>query len=149
MRTTLKDSNYDTILEPSDWRFSATIVGLIEYFDYHNIKYEIDDDSIMYNENDITEQRYLEFVESKYSEKLHHKLVESLLKQDEISEEQIKLVNDKLKANTIMKNKFSKIKFDGSNKAEILDIIDKNRSELIKETYRTKSDMYANYANTN
>ena len=149
MRTILKDSNYDTMLEPSDWRFSAAITGLIQYFDYHNINYEIDDESIMYNESDITEERYLRFVENKYGEKLHHKSIENILKQDEINDEQIKLVNDKLKANTIMKKTFSNIKFDGSNKSEILEIIDKNRAELIKETYRTKSDMYANYANTN
>ena len=70
MRTVLKDSNYDTMLEPSDWRFSAAIVGLIEYFDYHNIKYENDDEYILYNESDITEERYIKFIESKYGEKL-------------------------------------------------------------------------------
>lgn len=149
MRTVLKDSNYDTMLEPSDWRFSAAIVGLIEYFDYHNIKYENDDEYILYNESDITEERYIKFIESKYGEKLHHKLVEIKLKCDEFSSDDIKEVNDKLKANSIIKKIFSNIKFDGTNKEEILDIINKNRFELIKETYRTKTDMYANFANTN
>lgn len=149
MRTTLENGSYDTMLEPSDWRFSAAIAGLMQYFDYHNIKYENDHECILYNENDISEERYLEFVESRYSEKLHHKAVENILKQSEISDEQIKLVNDKLKANTIMKNTFKKIKFDGNNKEDLLKIINENRMQLIKETYRTKSDMYADFANTN
>ena len=149
MRKVSEDSNYDTSLEASDWRFSAAIVGLMEYFKHHNIKYEKCDDFILYNESDITEERYIKFVEKKYGEKLHHKSVEIKLKKDEFSSADIKEINDKLKANSIMKKIFSKIKFDGTNKEEILDIIDKNRFELIKETYRTKTDMYANFANTN
>ena len=149
MRKVSEDSNYDTSLEASDWRFSAAIVGLMEYFKHHNIKYEKCDDFILYNESDITEERYIEFVEKKYGEKLHHKSVEIKLKKDEFSSADIKEINDKLKANSIMKKIFSKIKFDGTNKEEILDIINKNRFELIKETYRTKTDMYANFANTN
>lgn len=149
MRKVSEDSNYDTSLEALDWRFSAAIVGLMEYFKHHNIKYEKCDDFILYNESDITEERYIEFVEKKYGEKLHHKSVEIKLNQDEFSSADIKEINDKLKANSIMKKIFSKIKFDGTNKEEILDIINKNRFELIKETYRTKTDMYANFANTN
>lgn len=149
MISTLKNCNYDTMLEPSDWRFSAAIAGLIQYFDFHNIKYEVDDECIRYNKDDITEEKYLEFVENKYTDKLHHKFVENILKQSEISDEQIKLVNEKLKANTVMKNTFKKIKFDGTNKEDLLKIINENRAELIKETYRTKSDMYADFSNTN
>ena len=104
MISTLENCNYDTMLEPLDWRFSAAIVGLIQYFDFHNIKYEVDEECIRYNKDDITEEKYLEFVENKYTDKLHHKLVENILKQSEISDEQIKLVNDKLKANTIIHN---------------------------------------------
>lgn len=149
MISTLENCNYDTMLEPSDWRFSAAIVGLMQYFDFHNIKYDVDDECIRYNRKDITEEKYLEFVENKYSEKLHHKQVENILKQNEISDEQVKLVNDRLKANTIMKNTFKNIKFDGTNKEELLKIINRNRLNLIRETYRTKSDMYANFSNTN
>lgn len=157
MKTKLDNNDYDTMLEASDWRFSAAIVGLMQYFDFHNIKYEIEDevedevdvDYILYNENYICEEKYLEFVESKYNDKLHHKVVENILKQTEISSDHIKLVNEKLKANTIMKNIFKDIKFDGENKDYILKIINDNRQEIIKETYRTKSDMYANFANTN
>lgn len=149
MKTILQNNNYDTMLEPSDWRFSAAIVGLIQYLDYHDLDYKIEDDSIYYNSEDINEKKYLEFVEYKYGEELHHKAVENIISNEEINEEQIKRVNEKLSANTIMKKTFNKIKFDNTNKKEILEIINDNRYELIKETFRSKSNMYANYANTN
>lgn len=74
MKTILQNNNYDTMLEPSDWRFSAAIVGLMKYLDYHDVDYKIDEDCIYYNSYDITEERYLEFVEHKYGEELHHKI---------------------------------------------------------------------------
>lgn len=149
MKTSLENKNFDTMLEPSDWRFSAAIYGIIQYFDYHGIEYEIDDDAILYNQGDITEEKYLEFIENKYGEKLHHKLIENILIGSEFSDDQIKLVNEKLKANTIMKKVFGKTKFDGNNKELILNLLNENRNTLIKETFRTKKDMYADYANTN
>lgn len=149
MKTALQNNSYDIMLEPSDWRFSATIVGLIQYLDYHGLDYKIEDDYIYYNSEDINEEKYLEFVEYKYGEGLHHKIVENLLSKEELSDEEIKRVNEKLSANTIMKKIFGKIKYDKKNKKEVLNVINKNRNELIKETFRSKSDMYANYANTN
>lgn len=149
MKTNLQNNSYDTMLEPSDWRFSAAIVGLMQYLDYHDLDYRIEDDCIYYNREDINEEKYLEFVEYKYGEELHHKIVENILSREELSDEEIKLVNDKLSANTIMKKTFGKLKYDKTNKQEILDIIIKSRKELIRETFRSKSDMYANYANTN
>lgn len=149
MKTTLQNNNYDTMLEPSDWRFSAAIVGLMKYLDYHNLDYKIEDDCIYYNSSDISEEKYLDFVEYKYGEELHHKVVENILSKEDINDEEIKLLNDKLSANSIMKKTFGKLKFDKTNKQEILEIINGNRSKLIKETFRSKSDMYDNYANKN
>lgn len=48
-----------------------------------------------------------------------------------------------------MKKIFKKIKFDGTNRDEILSLVNKHREELILETFRNKSDMYKNYCNTN
>ena len=48
-----------------------------------------------------------------------------------------------------MKKIFGKIKFDGDNKVEILECIRKNRLILTQETFRNKSDMYADFANPN
>ena len=59
----------------------------------------------------------------------------------------IDLVNKLLKENSIMKKVFSKKKFDGSNQEELLELIDENRLVLIRETFRNKKSMYANFAN--
>lgn len=149
MKTSIQNNNYNTMLEPSDWRFSAAINGLMQYLDYHQLEYEIDDDYILYNSEDITEEKYLEFVEAKYGEEFHHKVVENILSNKEISDEQVKLINEKLSANIIMQKKFNKIKFDKTNKKEILNIINENRQELIRETFGKKSNLYANYVNVN
>ena len=154
MKTIIENSNFNTKLESSDWRYSATIVGLIKYFDYHQIDYSIEDDFILYNSEYIDENKYLEFVEHNYGEELHHKLVEDILLQEELSEEQIKIVNEKLanksgSSNTIMKKVFTGLQFDGNNKKEILDRLNTNRSELIKETFKNKKNMYTNYCNPN
>lgn len=149
MKCSIEHDKYDTRLEASDWRFSAAILGLIKYLRYHDFEYDLDDDYLLYKSEDISEEKYLEFVEYKYGDELHHKLVENILSNEDISDEQIKLVNEKLVGNTIMKKVFNKIKFDGSNKDEILDIIKKNKNEIIKETYKYKPNMYRNYCNTN
>lgn len=149
MKKHIQGESYDTSLEPSDWRYSAAIVGLMQYLDYHDLDYKIDEDCILYKSDDITEEKYLEFVEYKYGEELHHKIVERILSKDEINEEQVKLVNEKLAANTIMKKIFNKIKFDNTNKEMMLDIINENRLELIRETYGKKSNLYANYIGVN
>ena len=138
MKITLQNDNYDTKLESVDWRSSAAILGLLQYFNYHNFEYVIEDDYILYNSSNIKEEKYLEFVEHKYGQELHHKAIESILANEEINDVQIKLVNDKLVANTIMKKYFNKVKFDNTNKKYILDIIEKNRLEIIRETFRSK-----------
>lgn len=159
MKTLLENNEkFDTRLEPSDWRFSAAILGLLDYFSYIDPLqqyYEIKDDYIEYNSKKLTKENYSKFLEYKYKENLHHVYVESKLNtynQDEDKEnkkEFIKEINEKLKANVVMKKVFNKIKFDGSNKSEILDLIDKSRVLLTIETFRNKSDMYKNYCNTN
>lgn len=159
MKIILQDNEkFDRKLEPSDWRFSASILGLIEYFesiDPLNDFHEIEDDSILYNSNSITKEKYLNFVEKRYGQDLHHKFVEDRIKyfsktdNDEIDSEKIKEINEKLSGNTIMKKVFKKIKFNGDNKDEILSLIESNRENLICETFRNKKDMYANFCNTN
>lgn len=138
MKTNLQNSNYDTKLEASDWRSSASILGLLQYFNYHNLSYHKEEDYILYNSSDIREEKYLEFVEDKYGQEFHHKIVENILSNEEITNEQIKIVNDKLVANTIMKKCFNKIKFENKNKQYILDIIEENRADIIRETFRSK-----------
>lgn len=154
MKIVLEDQQYNTRLETSDWRYSASIVGLIKFFEYHksmgfDIDYESHDDFIEYNREDITEERYLQFAEYYFSDYMHHKIVEQILSSENLSEEQISLINEKLKANSSMKKIFGKTKFTGDNREEILKIIDDNRFFLIKDTYRNGKKMYAKFANSN
>lgn len=157
MKELLKDELFDTKLETSDWRYSASIVGLKKYFDFledrgHKAKgttYKIEDDCLFYNFADITEEWYCAFVEHYFVKQMHHKVVEEILESEELTNEQIKAVNDKLKFNSIAKTIFKNVKFSGDNKQEILDIIAQNRQTLVKETYRNGKALYANFANVN
>ena len=159
MKTILENNtDFNVKLEPSDWRFSAAIVGLLEYFEYIDpleTSYKVEDEYILYNSELITKENYLKFVEKKYGENLHHRYVELNLEhynQDNNENDNtyiIKSINEKLSGNTIMKKIFKKIKFDGTNRDEILSLVNKHREELILETFRNKSDMYKNYCNTN
>lgn len=153
----MEERVFDGFLETGDWRYSAAIVGLIKYFDFLVRKgiankyelYEIDGDEIRYNSSYIKDEYYLLFVEEYFSKAMHHKEIENILLKDEISEDDIKFVNVKLKANSIMKKVFDKIQCSKENKEEILDLIEKNRFTLIKETYKTGQSLYHNFANDN
>ena len=149
MKTKLEDCSLDTRIEASDWRYSASIVGLCLYFVFHNIEYKMIDDYIEFNNCDITEEKYLLFAEEHFKDKMHHRLVESALEQDAYSEEQIKFINSKLVANTIMKKHFKDIKFTGEEENNILSIIKENRLELVKETYKNGNSLYKKFANIN
>jgi len=157
MKSTIKNNKFNTKMETSDWRYCASIVGLIKYFNYmvsigvciESELYKIEHDTILYNSDDITEERYLLFAEYYFEEAMHHKVVEEMLNHNELTDEQVNLVNEKLKANSIMKRVFGGNKFSGDNKNELLDIINKNRFFLIKETFRSGKSLYANYANPN
>jgi len=133
-------------IEPSDWRWGASIVGLSKYFDYHKLDYKIEDDYIEFNEKFIDREKYLKFVEYFFSDRMHHKIIENLLEIDSLNEEQIKLLNEKLAGNSIMKKVMGKIKY-GDNKSEILNLIFDNRNEIIENTYREGKALYANFCN--
>ncbi len=145
---------YDTRLEASDWRYSASVVGLIRYFTYldriygHSF-YEEEEEAILYCSEDITEERYLEFAESFFEEDMHHRKVEKMLHKEDFNKEEIKQINEKLVANTVLKNFFEKNKFNGKNKKEILDIITLHRDQIIRDTYKYKENLYYNFANNN
>ena len=152
---------FDTAISASDWKYSAAITGLIYYFKELEKKYEIKkitideitDNYLLYNKEDINEESYLDFIEkfySKYSEDtLAHKKLENQLKHSkEFTPEIIKNIKENMSANTILKKVFSKIKFDGTNKDEVLKLLDENRHSIIKETFRNKKDLYGNYCQT-
>lgn len=153
-----KEYGFDTAISASDWKYSAAITGLIYYFKELEKKYEIKkvtideitDSYLLYNKKDISEENYLNFIEKFYSEDtlVHKKLENQLNYNKEFTPELIKSIKENMSANTVLKKVFSKIKFDGTNKDEILKLLDENRHLIIKETFRNKKDLYDNYCQT-
>lgn len=160
MKTKIDYFDYDTLLQPTDWRFAAAVVGLCEYFDYFGIVYKIlcdveekpDNyihgfDGIIYKSEDITEEKYLEFAENYFEKYMTHKNILNILESQKFSEEQIKLVNDLVKSKTVLKGLFDKIKFDGTNKDIFISTIEENRAEIIKNIFKNGNNLYKNYCN--
>lgn len=169
MKIKLENDSYDTLLLPIEWRFSAALVGIVKYFDYLENKegkvlYEKtrkgEDlqvykdiggyiEGIKYNQCDITEERYLLFCEDFFSDEFPHIHVKETLGKQSYTEEQISFINKELKSNTVMKKVFNDVKFDGTNENVILETIENNKLEIIRETYRYKTNLYRNFSNTN
>ena len=160
MKTKIDYFDYDTLLQPTDWRFAAAVVGLCKYFDYFGIDYKVlydveekpDNyihgfDGIIYKSEDITEEKYLEFAENYFEKNMTHKNILNILESQEFSEEQIKLVNDLVKSKTVLKGLFDKIKFDGTNKDIFISTIEENRAEIIKNIFKNGNNLYKNYCN--
>lgn len=160
MKTKIDYFDYDTLLQPTDWRFAAAVVGLCKYFDYFGIVYKVlydveekpDNyihgfDGIIYKSEDITEEKYLEFAENYFEKYMTHKNILNTLESQEFSEEQIKLVNDLVKSKTVLKGLFDKIKFDGTNKDIFISTIEGNRAEIIKNIFKNGNNLYKNYCN--
>ena len=144
---------FDTAISASDWKYSAAITGLIYYFKELEKKYEIKkitideitDSYLLYNKEDINEENYLNFIEIFYLEDIliYKKLKNQLTSKTELTTELIKSINKDMNANKILEKVFSKLKFDGKNKEEILRVLDDNRYLIIKESYKNK--LYTNY----
>lgn len=160
MKTTINYYGYDTLLQPTDWRAAAAVVGLCKYFDHFRIDYKIlynvDEkpenyihgfDGIIYKSDSITEEKYLDFVESYFEKYMTHSTILSILGNDEFSDEQIKMVNDLVKSKTVLKGLLGKTKFDGTNKAVFISTIEENRAEIIKNIFKNGNNLYKNYCN--
>lgn len=148
--------NFNESIEAKDWRWSAAIYGLIQYFDFHHLPYNRDEivsleekDFLKFNKEDITEERYFSFVEYFFHDEFWHLKAEKMLLYEEYTEEQIKEMNDYLHKNESMKKVFDKLQFDGTNKSQIQSLINDNRMFLTKETFRNKPNLYKNFSNKN
>lgn len=147
--------SYNSRIEPSDWRYSAAIVGMIRFFDDREIAYSSKGRYLYYNFEDIHnesndlegDRNYLLFAEKWFSDKMHHNDLSRRLSQSEFTEEQISEINKKFSANTIMKKVFKGIKFDTSNKELILNLIEDNRLELIRDTFSNAKSGYQKFIN--
>lgn len=162
MKSKIDFDGYNTLLQPTEWRYAAATTGLVEYFKFNHISYgvlsELEEkpkesvfgfDGILYNQEDITEERYLDFAEDHFKDDMTHIRILQMLEKDEFTEEQIKAVNDMVKSKTVLKKLFGKTKFDGTNKQTVADIINNNRHEIIKSVFRYGKNLYSNYANSN
>ena len=102
MKTTIKYYGYDTLLQPTDWRAAAAVVGLCKYFDHFRIDYKIlynvDEkpenyihgfDGIIYKSDSITEEKYLDFVESYFEKYMTHIKLQNILDKDKLIDEDI------------------------------------------------------------
>lgn len=150
------EGEYNTRLYPSDWRWSAAIAGTSKYLKGCGTDYNQTVDYLEFNIEDITDEKYLMFAEDYFRDTMHHKKVEDLLERtwsDEKEGDRIKAVNEKLSknisSNTIMLKTFKGIKYTGENNNEILDIIEKNRLVLIKDTFKGGRSLYYNFCNEN
>ena len=139
-------------LEPFDWRYSAAIVGLRKYLEWLGVEESdltITEESLEYNKKYFNRRDFLKFAEFYFKNEMHHIAIEEILEEENPSETQIAYVNEKMKANKILKDLFKKIKFDGQNQAEIKKIINENREEIIYKTFQNKSNLYKNDCNPN
>jgi len=144
--------SFNRKIEPSDWRYSAAIVGMIRFFQDRNIAYKIEGRYLYYNIEDISgdindDRDYLYFAEKWFSDKMHHKEVDIRLNKSDFSKDEISEINKKLEANTVMKKVFKGVKFDGTNNKLIKDLIEENRFEIISNTFCNSKNGYAKFTN--
>lgn len=137
---------------PSDWRFSASIVGIIRFFEEEEIEFDISEDGfyLYYNYEDVSEEndeKYFDYVEKTYHDSLHHTVLEDLLRINDKSEEQIKIIKEKMNGNSIMKKVLKGIDFEDDK--NILEKISENREDIIRDTFKNAKFGYAKFANSN
>lgn len=162
MKTKIDYKGYDALLQPTDWRYASATLGLLKFLKYFGFDYEIlnncDEkpcgavygfDGILYKQEYITEENYLLFAEHHFSKDMTHISILNMLKKEELSDEDVKTVNELLKSKTVLKKVMGKVKFDGTNKDEITSLIEKNRLEIIKSIFRYGKNLYSNYCNSN
>lgn len=150
------EGEFNTRLYPSDWRWSATIVGISKYLKTYALNYNQTDDYLEFNIQEITDKKYLLFTEDYFKDAMHHKKVEDLLETtwcESKEDQRIEAVNEKLSkntsTNTIMLKTFKGVQYNGQNNSEIRKIIDKNRLKLIHDTFKGGRSLYYNFCNEN
>lgn len=145
MKTILNDGRIK--LECSDWRYSSAILGLIRYFEYNLIDYEIDDDSIIYRKEDITKENYNRYILERYKDdNFSYLILQSKLNKEEFTEEEIEDINKFLKSRSKPIQNLN-LEFDGKNQEELLKILEENKDSLILNIFKNKEDGYKKFCN--
>lgn len=162
MKTNVDYKGYDTLIQPTDWRYSAACLGLHRFLTYSGFDFmllnDCEDtvdgaiygfDGILYHSSDLTEENYLLFAENFFKKDMTHLTILSMLENAEFTDENIKTINDLIKSKTVLKKLVGKIKFDGTNKDVISNLINENRFEIIKSIFRYGKNLYSDYCNSN
>lgn len=146
----IDNKEFDRRICPSDWRYSAAIVGMIRFFEHFKTDHSIDYQHLYYNYDDVnknSDNKYLSYVEHRYSKDLHHIILENLLSKKEKDDKTYDAIKSRLSGNTIM----SKV-FKGVNEKEdpkvILDILNDNREEIVENTFKNAKYGYSKFSNT-
>ncbi|MDU1832933.1 MAG: hypothetical protein E6786_07400, partial [Finegoldia magna] len=143
---------YNRRICPSDWRFSASIVGMIRFFEEEEIEFDLSEDGfyLYYNYEDVSEEndwKYFDYVEKTYHDSLHHTVLEDLLSIKDKSDEQKKIIKEKMNGNSIMKKVLKGI--GAEDEENILGKISENREDIIRDTFKNAEFGYAKFANSN
>ena len=162
MKTNVDYKGYDTLIQPTDWRYSASCLGLHRFLTYSGFDFKLLNDcedtvdgaiygfdGILYHSSDLTEENYLLFAENFFKKDMTHLTILSMLENAEFTDENIKTINDLIKSKTVLKKLVGKIKFDGTNKDVISNLINENRFEIIKSIFRYGKNLYSDYCNSN
>lgn len=163
MKTNVDYKGYDTLIQPTDWRYSAACLGLHRFLTYSGFDFmllnDCEDtvdgaiygfDGILYHSSDLTEENYLLFAESYFRKYMTHLTILSMLENAEFTKENIKKVNGLIKSKKVFENTLGKnTKFDGTNKDVISNLINENRFEITKSIFRYGKNLYSDYCNSN
>lgn len=147
-------------LVPTDWRYAAAAVGMIRFFHQAGFPYKKQGRKLYYRYEDIypedeLDQKFLLFVEDYLKDNMHHCQIEYKLKRlNDVPGEQrdalLKEINDKLKANTILKKIFAGMECNGENGEMIQRRIEEHRLELIRQTFaNAKVGGYSQFSDAN
>lgn len=121
-------------------------------FEEEEIEFDISEDGfyLYYNYEDVSEQddeKYFDYVEKTYHDSLHHTVLEDLLRINDKSEEQIKIIKEKMNGNTIMKKVLKGV--NDEDEETILEKISEYREDIIRDTFKNAKFGYAKFANSN
>lgn len=148
-----KNQEYDRRIFASDWRFSASIVGMARYFEKIGKSFDYDEVYLYYNYEDVNndaDEDYFIFAERYYPDKMHHIKISKLLLKSKLTEAEEKelqqiLKNQNHKSNTIIKNTLGNLNINEKDK--IIETINKNRLTLIENTFKNAKTAYAKFCN--
>lgn len=153
---------YDSRLSCSDFRFSMAAVGMLKFLGdasrdagiaEKRIGTEDGVEYFFYNQAEVTggaaREKYLRFVEKYFAKAMHHPAVEELLAEDNLSDEQIKLLHEQFNKNKVMKNIFGREKYSPENREHLKQLLEENRYEIIEKTYQNGKSTYSNFCNPN